>query len=180
MEKFGRICKEYMVDEMAKRFRNYPDFFLTSLSKVGASELEKLRKETKKNSALYVVAKNTLLKKALSAAKKDINLEEVTPLIIGSCGVLFSKDDPAVAAKSLVDFGKKNENFKIQGGFVSGETISVDMVNHLALLPSREVLLAMVAAGMKSPISGFVGLLGNLIRNLVGVIDAISKKRSES
>ena len=181
MEKFGRVCKERIVNEIAERFKNYPDFIITNFSRVAVGNMEKLRKELKKTSAVYMVVKNSMLKHAIEQSGRDVNLlEEVKPFISGSCGVLFSKTDPAMIARSLVGFGKENEGLKIQGGFVNGEKISLDTIKVLAALPSREVLLAMAAFGIKAPISGFVGLLGNLLRNLVGVIDAISKQKGES
>jgi len=179
MEKFGRVCKEYVIKEIAEHFRHYPDFFLTTLSQVKVGDLDKLRKTAKKSSAAYMVSKNTLLKRALEASEKKIDLKEISPLITGSCGVLFSKDDPASAARSLVGFRKDNQGFKIQGAFINGEIVSLDIINRLALLPPKDVLLSMVASGIKSPISGFVGLLGNLLRSLVGVIDAISKDKEK-
>ena len=180
MEKFGKVCKEYMIKEMVEYFREYPDFFLTTLSQVEVGNLDKFRKAAKKSSAVYMVVKNTLLKRAIEASEKNIDLKEISPFITGSCGVLFSKEDPAFAARSLVGFRKDNETFKIQGAFISGETVTLDTIDRLALLPPKDVLLSMVAAGIKSPISGFVGLLGNLLRSLVGVIDAISKDKSKS
>lgn len=181
MEKFGRVCKEYMINEITERFKNYPDFFVTAFSQVNVGDIERLRKGLKKVSAVYMVVKNSMLKRAIEKSRRDINFsEEIKPLISDSCGILFSKDDPAVIARSLVNFSKDHENLKIQGGFVNGEKISLDIITVLAALPPRNVLLAMVASGIKTPISGFVGLLGNLLRNLVGVIGAISKKRSES
>ena len=138
------------------------------------------KKSLKKDSMKYMVVKNSLLKRAMEAANKDIDTEKAKTFLTGSCGVLFCKDDTSSAAKSLMEFSKGSETIKIQGGFIDGVLISPDTIKQLALLPSREVLLSMVAAGVKSPITGFVGLLGNLMRSLVGVIDAISKKKSEA
>ena len=179
MEKIGNISKEYMVSSIADRFKNYPDFFITTFSNIGVNDVEKLRKNLKKNSAHYMVIKNSILKHALESAGKDLSiLNDVKDKLKGACGIVFSKKDPAIAARSLVDFNKKFTGMEIQGAFVNGEKINTETVKVLASLPPREVLLAMVASGMKSPISGFVGLLGNLLRNLVGVIQAISNKKS--
>ena len=180
MEKFGKVCKEYMVKELAEHFKDYPDFFVVSFSRVSVGNTEKFRKALKKDSTAYSVVKNSILKRAIEESRKDVNGKEIKAFITGSCGVLFSKGEPTASAKSLVNFSKDNKNVKIQGGFVSGDGISVDLIEHLATLPSREVLLSMFASGVKAPISGFVSLLNNLLRNLVGVIDAISKKKAES
>lgn len=179
-EKFGRVCKEYMVNEIVECFKEFPDFFVTTFSQISVSDMEQLRNALKKNSALYMVAKNSMLKQAVEKSGKGLNVDEISPFITGSCGILFSKTDVAVIARSLVDFSKKHEGLKIQGAFVGAELMPSDTIKHLAALPPRDILLAMAVSGIKAPISGFVGLLGNLLRNLVGVIDAIGKKKSES
>jgi large subunit ribosomal protein L10 len=180
MEKFGRICKEYMVKEVAGHFSDYPDFFVTSFSKVSVEDMRNFRKDLKKASAVYMVIKNSTLKLALDKAGKDSNLINWTvPLALGNCGIVFSKKHSIQIARSLVGFRKKHEAFKINGGFIEGENVTTDTITFMASLPSREVLLGTVTATINSPISGFVGILGNLLRNLVGAIDAISKKKNE-
>lgn len=180
MEKFGKVCKEYIVKEIAQHFKDFPDFFITSSSQVKVVDIERLRKNFKRNSSVYMVVKNSMLRHAIEKSGKTLNIEEISPFIAGSCGILFSKADAAVIARSLTEFSKEHEGLKIQGAFVSGERMSSDTIKHLATLPPKDILLAMVVSGIKAPISGFVGLLGNLLRNLVGVIDAISKKKGES
>lgn len=170
-----------MIKDIAGHFTSYPDYFITTFSQISAGNMENLRKALKKDSAVYMVVKNSMLKRAIEASEKDIDLfDEVRPSLSGSCGVLFSKNDPATTARSLVLFNKNHETLKIQGGFIDGEKISSETIKLLATLPSREVLLAMVAFSMQAPIAGFVGLLGNLLRNIVGVIGAISKKKAEA
>jgi len=179
-KKFGKLSKELMTEGIAECFSSYPDFFITTFSNVSSGNMEKLRKELKRNSSLYMVTKVSMLKKAMEKAKKEALLEKLPKRLLGSCGIAFSKKDPAVAAKSLVDFSKENEGLKIQAGLIGGSEVDSNTVKVLASLPPREVLLSMLVAGFKSPISGLVGVLGNLLKNLVGVIDAIAKKKSES
>ena len=177
MEKFGKVCKDYIINEIAGRFSEYPDFFITTFSQIGVNDMEKLRKNIKKSGGEYLVVKNSMLKYAVQQSRRGLNAEDFTPLLTGSCGILFSRNDVATTARSLVEFEKDNKGLKIKGGFLSGENVTEDTIKHLAALPSREILLAMAVSGIKSPISGFVGLLGNLLRNLVGVVDAIKKKK---
>lgn len=179
MEKFGKVCKEYMIDEIAECFKEFPDFFVTTFSRIKVSDMEKLRADLKKKSALYMVVKNSMLKHAIEKSGKILNFDEMSPFITGSCGILFSKTDAVAIARSLVYFSKEHENLKIQGAFVGGERMPAETIRHLAMLPPKDVLLAMAVSGIKAPISGFVGLLGNLLRNLVGVIDAIGKKKGK-
>lgn len=178
MEKFGKTCKENMVREIAERFKKYPNFFITSFADIGVTEMEELRKSLKKDTSAYMVTKNTMLKQAMKKSGISIGIEEITASITGSCGVLFTKEDPVAASRILVGFSKNHDRLKIRAGFVNGETISCDTIKFMSTLPSREVLLATAFAAMKSPVTGFVGILRNLLTNLVGVVDAISKKKT--
>ena len=49
----------------------------------------------------------------------------------------------------------------------------------MASLPSREVLLAMVAGMVQAPISGFVDVLSGLIRKFVYALGAIKDEKEK-
>ena len=51
---------------------------------------------------------------------------------------------------SVSEFAEKHENFSVKGGFLDGEVISLEKIDSLAKLPSKEVLLATVAAALEA------------------------------
>lgn len=178
MEKFGKVCKEHMVMEIADRFKNYPNFFVTSFSNIGVGELEGLRKSLKKDMSAYMVTKSTMLRQAIKKAGINAKAEDFDTSKTGTCGVLFTKGDPVAMSRLLMDFSKGHDKVKIRAGFVNGETISLDTIKFMSTLPSRDILLSMTVAGMKSPVTGFVCILRNLLSNFVSVVDAIGHKKS--
>lgn len=169
-----------MVKEITERFKSYPDFFITTFSNIGVGDMENLRKSLKKDASAYMVTKNTMLKQAVKKSGISIKMEDIESSVSGSCGVLFTKGDPVSISRILVNFAKNHETLKIRAGFVNGETIFFDTIKFMSTLPSREVLLATAFAAIKSPVTGFVGILRNLLKNLVGVVDAIGKKKNEA
>jgi large subunit ribosomal protein L10 len=50
----------------------------------------------------------------------------------------------------------------------------------LAALPTKKDLMASIVGSLHAPISGIVGVLGALQRDLVYVVDAIEKKKAEA
>ena len=48
-DKFGKISKEGMVNEIVSRFKGHPNFIITSYMGSSVSDLEQLRKNLKKN-----------------------------------------------------------------------------------------------------------------------------------
>ncbi len=174
MTKFGRSCKEKMIVELEKKFERYPNFFVASFTKLPTIELDKLRTNLKQINLDCMVVKNSISKQALKKMKKD----SASTLFESSCGVIFSKEDAVIAAKSVVTFAKDHEMFIIRGGFVDGAVIDESLVKQLALLPTKEVLLSKLLGTMKSPISGLVNVLSGTMRSLVYVLDGIKNKKS--
>ena len=51
-------------------------------------------------------------------------------------------------------------------------------IRKLAELPSREVLLAQIAAGFQAPVAGLARLLHELTRKLVATLDEVAKLKA--
>ena len=75
---------------------------------------------------------------------------------------------------------KDNEVLKIKGAYYNGECYTGEDVLKIADLPSREELLSRLVLSMKSPISGFVFLLNNIMLNFINVLNAINDKKQNS
>ena len=89
-------------------------------------------------------------------------------------------EDEIAPAKILHNFGKENENLKLRGAFFEGRVLSVDETKELALIPDYEELIGKFVYLIKSPISGFHGVLNNTISGFVRVLDAIRKKQEQA
>ena len=173
MLKFGRATRENMVRELTALFKENSAAIIANFQNVDVNKFQKLRKPLKASSVSLRIVKNSMAR----IAAKNANLDSLAPLFEGTCAVGFSSTDAFVnTSKAFVNFSKENENFKIRGGFFSGEFVSLDRIKEYAVLPSREVLLAMAVGGIKSPISGFVVVLNNLVSGFVRVVDQIRRK----
>lgn len=175
VEKLSRMCKEKMITELVLRFEKHPNFIVTNYMGTSTADLEALRRDLKKASSSYFVVKNSILKLAFGKIKMEENVKDVD----GGVGVSFAGDDIVSACNILVGFSKKNDKFKIKGGVIDGKRAAPEKIIRLASLPPREVLLAQVVGGMKSPITGFVNVLGGVLRKFVNVVDAIKTKKEK-
>jgi large subunit ribosomal protein L10 len=63
---------------------------------------------------------------------------------------------------------------------LEGKVIGVEQVKKLATLPSREEMLSTLAAGMQSPLAGFVGALNGMMYMVVGALEALRAQRENS
>ncbi|MDD5496042.1 MAG: 50S ribosomal protein L10 [Candidatus Omnitrophica bacterium] len=171
----GRLCKERMIDEVLSLFKESPNFFVTSYMGSTVSDLEGLRRNLRGAKSSYLVVKNAVLNVVLDKLK----LKDVKPMVEGGVGISFSGEDIISTSKLLVGFAKGNDKFKIRGAFIDGKLVSADKIKELAMLPARDVLLAMVVGGIKSPITGFVNVLSGVIRKFVYAIDAIKVSKEK-
>jgi len=64
--------------------------------------------------------------------------------------------DPVAGAKVLSEFARENERFVIRGGAMPGSRMSDKDVKALALLPSREQLLANLVGALQAPMAKLV------------------------
>lgn len=172
-DKFGKLCKEGMITEIMDRFKKHPNFFITSYMGSSVADLELLRKSLRKAAGQYVVVKNSSLKVVFDSMK----MEGLAAHIDGGMGISFAGDDIVATCKTLVTFAKDHTKFAVKAGMVEGKEIGPDKIRQLASLPPKQVLLAQVVTGMKSPITGFVMTLGGVIRKFVYVVDAIKNSK---
>jgi large subunit ribosomal protein L10 len=166
--------KKLLLDELLNVLKGKDYIFLSRYSKLSANEFGELRRKVEKASDRSVVAKNTLIRRALN----EIGIKEADGMVKGSLFVSVTEKDPQILSKILVDFAKGNENFSLAGACVEGKACSASYLEQLAKLPSRQVLIASVVGGLNAPIAGFVNVLGQLTRSLVTALDQVQKKKA--
>lgn len=109
---------------------------------LSVSEQTELRRALRDAGCTLKVYKNTLTKRALDSLNIKLNEELEGPKVVA-----FGSD--AIAPiKTVAEFAKKHPALELKVGIVDGEVANIDMLNKLAAVPSRDVLLTMLAAGM--------------------------------
>jgi large subunit ribosomal protein L10 len=90
-------------------------------------------------------------------------------------------DDEAATAKAVYDFAKANPALEILGAIdEAGTILSVEQVQALAKLPSREQLTAQVVGTIAAPLSGFVRVLNGNLTGLLYALNAIGESKGEA
>lgn len=162
--------KQKVVDEIKEKLQKSSGVVLADYRGMTVSQVTKLRVELRKAGIEYRVLKNTMVRRAAD----EIGLEGLDPYLKGLTAIAFSAD-PVAPAKILTEFSKKNKELQIKAGIVEGQVVAADKIKDLADLPSREVLLAQVLAGMQAPISGLVNVLQGPIRKMVYALEEVRK-----
>jgi large subunit ribosomal protein L10 len=173
---YGKLCKEKMINEILTDFKERPNFFLTNYMGSSVADLESVRKNLKASQSMFFVVKNSIL----NVVFDQLKLAEAKQLIDGGVGISLSGEDIIATSKVLVNFAKAHEKFKIKGAVIEGKLFTVDRVKELASLPGKEALLAQVVGSIKAPITGFVNVLGGIVRKFVYAVDAIRSAREKA
>jgi len=126
---------------------------------ISVADDTKLRKELREAGVEYSVAKNTLIRLAIDGTA----LAAMDDILNGTTAVATSKEDYVAAARILSKFAEKNDNFKIKAGFLDGELISLEKVDSLAKLPSKEQLLATVCMAFQAPMASFARVIQAIV-----------------
>jgi large subunit ribosomal protein L10 len=169
----ARPDKVAAVAEIADEFRGASASVVTEYRGLSVSQLTALRRALGPD-VTYRVAKNTLVK----LAAQDAGVDGLDDLLVGPTAIAFVTGEPVDAAKALRDFAKANQGLVIKGGFMDGNALSVDEVNRIADLESREVLLAKLAGAMKGNLSKAAGLFAAPASQVARLAQALADKRA--
>jgi len=143
-----RENKVEAVKNLEDLFKNANALVMAEYRGLSVSQQTKLRRDLKKAGASFNVVKMTLAKRAA----ENIGLESLSEHFTGPTGITVIESDPVEAAKVLKNFAKDNEAFVVKGGLMNSEPLTVDQINVLANIESRDVLLAKIAGGFNAPL----------------------------
>ncbi len=139
-------------------------------------EVTALRNNFRESGVEYRVIKNALLSRAFDM----LDIKGLDETLTGPTGVAFGYSDAAQAAKVIVEFIKKVKKTQIKAGLLGTKVIDVNGIKSLADLPSREVLLGMLAATLQAPVSGFARSLSGIICKLGYALNAVIEQKQQA
>ncbi len=167
--------KEKIIDDLKEKVARAKAMYFADFSGITVEQVNNLRREFKKAKIDYKVVKNTLIKKALESVS---GYDDVYDRLVGPTSIAFGYDDPVVPAKIIKKFNEKNEIIKVKAFIVEKVVFPGKELDVIANIPSRPELIASMLGSIQAPISGVVGTINAVMRDLVNVIDAIEKKKS--
>ena len=157
-----RQDKADKVKELEKLFSSANALVLAEYRGLTVTEQTKLRRELKNAGATFNVVKMSLAKRAAA----NIGYESILEHFAGPTGVAVIESDPVEAAKVLKQFSKDYDSFVVKGGLMESEPLTIDQINILASIETRDVLLAKIAGGFNSPLTKMaLGLKGVLSKS---------------
>lgn len=154
-------AKKVVVEEIKEKIKSAKTLTFVDYRGLTAVEDTALRAAFRKANAEYKVYKNRLLLRAL----EELGMTGYEAILEGTTAVAFGYEDEVSTAKILVDTIKNTKKMQLKGGILDGKQIDVAMIETLAKIPSKEVLITQLLYVLQSP-----------VRGLAIALDAIANK----
>ena len=141
--------KRQIVDNLKKQLQAYPIIGLVKIDNIGARIVQQMRKELR-TEATIIMAKNSLMKIAVTEVKKEIKgIEKLLDYIVGSCAFLLTKTNPY----RLASFMDKNKvPAPAKAGQIAPKDVTIRPMN--TGIPPGPVIAELQSLGLKTKIEG--------------------------
>ena len=161
--------KQAIVAALTEQLKNASSGVLVDYKGITVAEDTALRTELRQNEVQYGVVKNTLVRFALN----NVGLEGLDDVLNGTTSLATSAGDSIAPMRVVNKYVKQlNDKFVIKGGFMDGKVISLEEIQALAELPSKEVLQAQVLGTMLAPITSLAIVVKAICEQKGGSVEA--------
>ena len=153
--------KGTVVEQLKGYLNEYPHFYLTNIEGLDAAKTAQLRRACNKGGIRLVVAKNTLLRRALSESETDF--ATLYAALKGNTAIMFTTvaNAPAKIIKDFAKDKKEESKLRLKAAYAETDFYGPDQLAELVSIKSKEELIADVVALLQSPIRNVVSALEN-------------------
>ena len=156
----NKTDKIKLVEGLTNNLKEAKSVIVVNYSGMGVIAQQELKKRLLTVDATMLVVKNTLLTLSAKEAKLDDQLT-ANDILVGQNAVIVAKSDPIAPLSVLAKFAKEFEIPSLKVGIVDGQFQDTASLTKLALLPSKDILLAQVLSSLASPMYSLVGTLNS-------------------
>lgn len=167
-------AKKAVVAEITEKIKASKSVVFVEYKGLTVAEVSALRNKCREAGCEYKVYKNTLVRKAFN----ELGYKDFDSDLNGPTAIAFGENE-TVAAKVMVNATKDYENkIMLKSGFVDNAYVDKAGVKSLATMPSKEELLAKLLGSLQGPVTGFAGVLSNIISSLPRALNAVAEKKA--
>ena len=165
--------KQALVSEVSGQLQGAQAVIVAEYRGLNVENVTQLRAKARKSGLYLRVLKNTLARRAVQGTPFEKLAEQMSgPLMYGIAR------DPVGGAKVMSEFAKDNELFVIRAGAMPGSLMSAKDIKALALLPSREELLAKLAGTLQAPVAKLVRTMNEVPARFARTLAAVRDQKS--
>lgn len=172
----NRDEKAAIVAELSDSFNRAKFSVVADYCGLTVSDLENIRRDLRQASSEIRIAKNTLLKRAVT----DTSCESLSDDFTGTTAIVMSYDDPVAPAKVLAKCAEDYDKFDLRSAVLEGEKITIDDLVALSKLPSKEILLGQLLSVMNGVPTALVRVLSAVPQNLLYGLQAVKDQKEQA
>ncbi len=174
-----KIKKNEIIAEIKDKMNNAPAIYLIDFAGMTVAEVDNLRSEFYKANIKYKVVKNTFALRAMKESESYSQfVNDLEGHFKGNTGIIFADSDPVAPARILKKLTEKSDKPKFKAAIVDKLYFGSDKMQQLASLLTKEEIIAGILSSLDSPVSGIVGAINAVIRDLASVIEEAAKKKA--
>ncbi len=167
--------KSEIISEIKELLESSSAVYLTDYNRINVEDITDLRTQFRKEGVRYKVFKNTLVKRALSENGRYTKLADH---LTGMTGFAFTTSNPIAPAKIINKYFGDKEKLSLKACYIEGEYFDSSQLKTLASLPTKKELIASIMGSLDAPVTGIAGAINAVFRDLVNVVDQISKRQA--
>jgi large subunit ribosomal protein L10 len=171
----NRDEKAVIVSELNESFSKSKFSVVADYCGLTVSQLQNIRIELRKCNSEIRIAKNTLLRRAVTETDSEVLSDDFT----GTTAVVMAYDDPVGPAKVLAKFADDHDKFIIRSAALEGAKLGPEELIALSKLPSKEILLGQLLSVFNSVPTGLVQVLSGVPRTFVYGLQAIKDQKEQ-
>lgn len=157
-----RADKQKDTESLQAELAKVSTVILTTFQGITVEQDSKLRRAVEAAGGRYRVVKNTLAERAGKGTPAEPLLQNLT----GTNSIAYTTADPVALAKVLTKVAKDVPAFQFKAGLLEGRVLSIDEIQNLAQLPSKDELIGKIMFLLQAPAQRIASALAAIPRNL--------------
>jgi large subunit ribosomal protein L10 len=169
----NREEKAAVIEQVAGQIREAEAIFAVDYRGLSVTDAAELRTRLVEAGATFRVVKNRLTSRAADAA----GAESLKEILEGPTALTFvaGDGDAALAAKAIAQSRRAN-TLAFKGGQMGGDTLSIEQIEAISRLPSRDTLQGQFVGVLASPLTTLVRGLASMISGLASQLQQIQEQ----
>lgn len=170
----NREEKNATIAALTEKLKASNCLYLADTSCIGAIDTNNFRRELFKVGVEMLVAKNTLVLKAMRESGKEFG--DLEGALKGTTALLFSENLKA-PAQAILKFRKKGDKPALKGAWIdSAVYIGDNQLEALSNLKSKEDLIGEIVGLLQSPARNVISALQSGGGKIAGIVKTLSEK----
>jgi large subunit ribosomal protein L10 len=169
-----RSQKKEEVEKLKGELGKVSTVILSTFQGITVAQDTQLRRSVQNAGGNYKVVKNTLAERAGAGTPAEPLLKSLS----GTNSIAYTAADPVALAKALTKVTKEVPAFRFKAGLVEGRVLSIQEIQQLAQLLSKEELIGKIMFLLQAPAQRIASAASAVNRNLaVTVQEAVKAEK---